>query len=329
MTPHFHLLENYKKFPRARKVRAADKGTFEALGIGTLVMPAKIRGRDIKIMLRDTLYTPDIAFTLISIGKCDDAGYQTVFAQQQCTIKDASGKVLLVAPKFHGLYRLDREPTCLSASPCLPMEEIHRRLAHISTKSINHLLDHQMISGLQVDKAHNTYSCDACIKSKITRQSLPKEPKDRTGKLGDRVYSDVWGPARHQTIDKKLYYISFIDDHSRESVIYLMRTKDEAFEKYKLYEALMLRQRDVRIKVLFTDRGGEYTSTEFEQYLSKQGTMHKMTVHDTPESNGVAERLNRTLVERTRAMLLESNLPKFLWGYALLHANYMKNRTHT
>ena len=57
-------------------MRAADKGTFEALGIGTLVMPTKIRSKETKIMLRDTLYAPDIAFTLISIGKCDDAGFQ-------------------------------------------------------------------------------------------------------------------------------------------------------------------------------------------------------------------------------------------------------------
>jgi hypothetical protein len=52
-------------------------------------------------------------------------------------------------------------------------------------------------------------------------------------------------------------------------------------------------------------------------------------VHDTPESNGIAERLNRTLVERTHAMLIQSQLPKFLWGHALLHVNYIKNRTYS
>ena len=57
--------------------------------------------------------------------------------------------------------------------------------------------------------------------------------------------------------------------------------------------------------------------------------MHRLTVHDTPEQNRVAERLNCTLVEKSRAMLLESNLPKSLWGYAILHANYLKNCTHT
>ena len=108
-----------------------------------------------------------------------------------------------------------------------------------------------------------------------------------------------------------------------------MSSKDQVFAKYKLYEVMMSRQRDVCIKTLFTDRGGEYTSKEIEEYLAKKGTKHRLTVHDTPEQNGVAERLNYTLVEKSRAMLIESNLPKSLWGYAILHANYIKNRTHT
>jgi transposase InsO family protein len=76
-----------------------------------------------------------------------------------------------------------------------------------------------------------------------------------------------------------------------------MATKDEVFSKHKLYEAMMLRQRDVHIKSLVSDRGGEYTGKEFEDYPAKQGMKHRLTVHDTPEQNGVAERLNRTLVE--------------------------------
>ena len=52
-------------------------------------------------------------------------------------------------------------------------------------------------------------------------------------------------------------------------------------------------------------------------------------MHDTPKQNGVVKQLNRTLVERSRAMLLESNLPKSLWGYAILHVNCLKNQMHT
>ena len=97
--------------------------------------------------------------------------------------------------------------------------------------------------------------------------------------MGDKIYSDVWGPSRHLTTDKKSYYVSFIDDYSRESVIYLMSSKDQVFTKYKLYEAMMSRQRDVCIKTLFTDRGGKYTSKEFEEYLAKKGTKHRLTMH--------------------------------------------------
>ena len=68
-----------------------------------------------------------------------------------------------------------------------------------------------------------------------------------------------------------------------------MKTKDEAFQKYKLYKAMLAHQRGIQIKTSITDRGGEYTSIEFNKHLDNQGTNHRLTVHDTLESNGVAE----------------------------------------
>ena len=113
-----------------------------------------------------------------------------------------------------------------------------------------------------------------CIKSKITCKPLPKESGEQAKKLGEKVYSDVWGPSRHLTTDKKSYYGSFIDDYSRESVIYLMSSKDQVFSKYKLYEAMMHWQWNVCIKTLFSDREGKYTSKEFKDYLSRKGIKH-------------------------------------------------------
>jgi transposase InsO family protein len=170
--------------------------------------------------------------------------------------------------------------------------DIHKRMGHISQKSLQYLLNCGMILGIKLSSTGDKIVCDACIQAKIAHKPLPQEPRDRTSKFGDRIYSDVWGPSRHLTIDKKSYYVSFIDDYSRELVIYLMANKSETFLKYKLYEALRLRQRDAHIKTLVSNRGGEYTSSEFKEYLAKQATKHQLTVHDTPESNGVAERLN-------------------------------------
>ena len=77
--------------------------------------------------------------------------------------------------------------------------------------------------------------------------------------------------------DKKLFYVSFIGNYSRESVIYPMSLKDQVFKKYKLYKAMMLWQWDVCVKTLFSDQGGEYTSKEFEDYLARKGTKHRLT----------------------------------------------------
>ena len=85
----------------------------------------------------------------------------------------------------------------------------------------------------------------------------------------------------------------------------------------------------MKVKVLRTDNGGEYTSKEFEQYLKKQGTQHELTVPKTPQQNGVAELTNRTLLETIRSMLADSEFPKQFWAEALSTATYLRNRSPT
>jgi hypothetical protein len=83
------------------------------------------------------------------------------------------------------------------------------------------------------------------------------------------------------------------------------------------------------IKVLCSDRGGEYLSKDFDEHLAAAGTARQLTTHDTLQLNGVTERLNRTLLERIRALQHASELPKMLWGEALCHTTWLKNRTAT
>ena len=109
MIPHQNLLQNYQSFPKPSTIRGANKGTFNALGIGHLKLTTWVGEKSIDIKLKDTLYAPKITFTLISISQCNNAGYHTKFAHQKCVIKSATGKTLLQAPKLYGLYCLDNE----------------------------------------------------------------------------------------------------------------------------------------------------------------------------------------------------------------------------
>src|SRR5262249_47456687 len=152
---------------------------------------------------------------------------------------------------------------------------------------------------------------DACAKARQSRNPVPKERQgERSKAQGELVYTDVWGPAKVKTPSGMRYFITFTDDHTRETHTYLMRNKSEALSRYVEYEAWVKTQRNAMIKALQPDNGGEYPSHEFEMHTKRQGTVQRFTVHDTPQQNGVAERLNRTLVEHANAMRMAAAMPK-------------------
>ena len=100
------------------------------------------------------------------------------------------------------------------------------------------------------------------------------------------------------------------------------------FEAYKDFKAWAKLQFGIpAIKTLCSNRGGKYLGKAFSQHLQLQGTEQRLTVHDMPEYNGVSECLNWTLLEQTCTLLHSSKLPKNLWGEAINHAVWLKNRT--
>ena len=171
-------------------------------------------------------------------------------------------------------------------------------------------------------------ACDSCEYAKASRKPIGKErdPPHRK-ELGDEVHTDLWGPSPVQTPGHSSYYALFTDDHTRYTTLYLQKTKAETFASYKSYEAWLATQFNAKIKHLRSDRGGEYLSNEFSQHLKSKGTERCITVHDMPEHNGVAECLNRMLIEHVHAMLHASGLPKNLWGEAVMHVTWLKNRS--
>ena len=85
--------------------------------------------------------------------------------------------------------------------------------------------------------------------------------------------------------------------------MFFLKKESETFASYKFYQALVQTQHGTTIKVLQSDRGGEYLDKEFILYLKNAGTVNKLTVHDTPQHNGVAERLNGTILKKVHALL--------------------------
>ena len=109
------------------------------------------------------------------------------------------------------------------------------------------------------------------------------------------------------------YFVTFIDDKTQFTWVYVLKHKHKVFQKFVEWKAMVERSSGHEVKVLRTDSGREYTSTEFKEYLKREGICHELTILKTPEQYGVAERMNRTLMETVRLMLLGAKVPqKFL-----------------
>jgi transposase InsO family protein len=97
----------------------------------------------------------------------------------------------------------------------------------------------------------------------------------------------VFGPIPVPSLGKYVYYVSFIDDFSRNTWIYFLRKKSKVFDKFKELKALVENQTEKKIKVLRTDNGGEFYGNEFEEFCKKCGIARQKTTAYTPEQNGV------------------------------------------
>jgi hypothetical protein len=129
------------------------------------------------------------------------------------------------------------------------------------------------------------------------------------------------------SLGKSVYYVSFIDDFSRNTWIYFLRNKSEVFDKFKEFKVLVEIQTKKIIKVLRTDNGGKFCGNEFEELCKKCDIARQKTTPYTPQHNGVAERMNRTLMEKSRCMLSGIGLGQELWAEAVGIACYLVNRS--
>ena len=335
LTPFRSDLSNYVEIePKA--FRAANKREMKAVGMGTMTVSVPNGDGVSKLKLNEVLYSPDVGYTLLSVGRLDKAGYTVTFGSGKCAIRGPSGNDIGAIPMTNQcLYKLRHDvsvETATAAVEVLTLNEAHRRLGHISLDAVRSLINGGLVTGIQLKKreaGENSFCLD-CLQGKATREEIPKVRKGPGGKkFGDEIHSDVWGPARTESKGGKLYYVTFTDDVTRFTHLYLLRAKSDVFDAYQKYAAWCETQLGTRIKVLHSDRGGEYLASKFIDFLEKRGTRQKLTVHDTPQQNGVAERRNRTILEGIRAILNESSLPKNMWGEAARHIIWLMNRTQT
>src|SRR6201999_2352610 len=174
--------------------------------------------------------------------------------------------------------------------------------------------------------------CHICMLGKATRHPIAKiRTSLRAENFGDIFHMDVWGPASVRTTDHCLYALTILDEATYWLEEPLMKSKDESFAQYVILQTSLQTQHGITVKILHSDRGGEFLSNEFTAYLDQIGTQRRLTVHNTPEHNGTAEHAHQTLLNAVQSLLISSGLPKWLpkwlWGFMMKYAVYVWNRT--
>ncbi|GJS89677.1 retrotransposon protein, putative, ty1-copia subclass [Tanacetum coccineum] len=168
----------------------------------------------------------------------------------------------------------------------------HCRLAHIGKTRMQKLHREGLLENIDEESFDK---CESCISGKMTKNPFNKNIERATDLLG-LIHTDVCGPLRHVSRKGASYFLTFTDDFSRYGYVYLLKHKHEVFETFKVFKAEVELQLGKKIKALRSDRGGEYLSQEFKDYLSENGIVQNLTSPYTPQQNGVSERRNQSAV---------------------------------
>lgn len=275
------------------------------------------------ITLFNVLYVPKLRKNLVSGAVLNKCGYKQVYESDKY-ILSKSGVFVGFGYYNNGMFMLnlnnisnDSGSVYMSSSSVVNTSLWHARLGHVHYKRMLEMSKDDLIPA--IDK--NAGKCTTCMLTKITRK--PFKSITRKSVILELIHSDLCDFHATPSLGNKKYIVTFIDDASRFCYVYLVHTKDEALDKFRIYKTEVELQQNGLIKTLRTDRGGEYYDPVFFQSV---GIIHETTIPYTPQQNGVAERKNRTLKEMVNSMLSYSGLSEGFWGEAMLTACYLLNR---
>lgn len=274
------------------------------------------------------MYVPELRTNLLSVMKAAEKGRKVTFVNNYTKILNTEENPIVYAQKLGNLYyvRENREQeTAMFALFSNDLLLWHMRYGHLNENDLKKLVRMDMVKGLFKSKGEMPF-CDICVKCKQTVLPFKASTNKKVVKTLDLVHSDVCGPMQTLSNGGSRYFITFIDECTNWVEVYFLKSKAEAKEAFQKYRAKVEKQTERKIKCLRTDNGLEYCSKDFDRMLEANGIRREKSSAYTPQQNGTAERMNRTLVDIARSMLHSSTLLKGFWAEAVSTAAYLRNR---
>jgi hypothetical protein len=270
MTWYKDILSEFRKRSFSEQVELGDDRSYEIKGIDSTSF--QLESGSI-FHIDEILYVPGLKKNLLSVATLEDKGYRVTFMERKALLWPKDGQlssIEIIGVRKGGLYKVPGHSIQALAHDTTNSSELwHRRLDHLHYKALPDL--QTMVSGMPPIPSDKNEVCKGCLLGKNTKKSFSSSDNRAKGIL-DLVHFDTCGPMSSPSLSGFLYYVIFIDDFSRKCWIYFLKAKNETFEKFKEFKALIENQTGKQIRVLRTDNGGEFESHSFEDFCKETGS---------------------------------------------------------
>nr|GEX29050.1 hypothetical protein [Tanacetum cinerariifolium] len=258
--------------------------------------------------------------------------------------------VLLRVPRENNMYNVNlknivqsEDLTCLFAKATIDESKLwHRRLGHISFKTINKLVKGNLVRGLPTKVFENDHSCVTCKKGKQHGASCKSKSVSSIDQLFFRLHMDLFGPTFVKILSKKSYCLVITDDYNKFTWVFFLATKDETTHILKTFITGLENQLSLKVKLIISDNGTEFKNSDLNQFCGIKGIKREFSVLRTLQQNGIAERKNRPLL-RMLEQCWQIHFSPFPFGLRqltllamskigtcivqeTLHVNFLKNK---
>ena len=216
---------------------AEDNNYLLAVGVGNIDAYSIINDKRVQYTLKNVLYVPGLRRNLLSVKKLDIANISVIF-ENGCVKLLSNEYGLIMSGKMNSLYELSffvPKPECLNIENVdNTFEKLHRRYGHIGFSNLKILIKNNLVEGLEKNiKINNVQFCEPCVNGKMSKLSFGERTKAK--RILAIIHSDVCGPMAQTTYDDYSYFVTFIDDYSNFTMVYLLKHKSEVFENFKEY----------------------------------------------------------------------------------------------
>nr|GFB01991.1 hypothetical protein [Tanacetum cinerariifolium] len=279
-------------------------GGYVSFGQGGCKITGKGTIKTGKLKFGNVYFVKDLKYNLFSVSQICDNKNSVMFTDAECIVLGRNFKllddanILLRTPRQHNMYSID----------------------------LNNIVPHKDLTCLVAKE-----SADKCIlwhkrPGKQHKASCKSKLVNSMTKPLHTLHMDLFGPTYVSSISHKWYCLVVTDDFSRFTWTFFFRSKDETSDILKKFITEIENLKDLKVKIIRCDNGGEFRNKEMNDFCSQKGIKREFSNTRTPQQNGVAERRNRTLIEAARTMLADAKLSVTFWAEAVNTACYVQNR---